>query len=1349
MAAGDDLSVSVVLSLTAEQFAAALAQARERFGDAMDDIIDAADEAGDGVDRAFRQLGIRSTPQVEAEIAALERAYETLRDAGTVSVEDLGRAQDALGERTRALREEIDGVGEEADEAGGQLSGFTGALLSLDVLARGADWLAGQVGDLTELADAWANVKVEIGLVNDTAGEAADALSEVRGVAQETSSDLGATSSLYAAIRRALKSLGDEQTSSIDLTRTITQSFQISGATAAESSGGIRQLSQALASGQLRGDEFNSVMEQAPRLSQALADSLGVTTGELRAMAEAGELTAQTVIRALTDQAQQIAAEAALLPDTFARAGQRFMNSLTAVVGGLNEATRASELYAAGVDLLADGIVLAARGIEAAGGVVIGIIELFGRIPGPVYAALGAMVALGGGAAALALNLGAVSGALTTLALAVTSLALGAWAKLTAAIGAAGTALRALWVLALANPLTAVATALAVVTVGVLAYRAAAEETLASLGRLREELGGQLTELEGLQRALRTAATDSEAYAEAERRLAETVPGLTLSLNEQGQVVARVGEGYEDNAQALQAYIAETRQADQTALLQQLALAYREHERNSAALERHKTKLSEVYGIGEQNRNFWQRLALSMGGVTGEVDRLNRRQAELAGETNKSRVAFRTLAIEVLQSGQSIEELRAALERLGVPEDVIAGLVAAFGELGEAALEGLSKAQRAVVQSAAEAAQAVQPAIAAVGAEIERLDGEIADHQQRLAAAQQAEAAGWQRVAEAARGTYSARITEIAAYEAAEREATARGTQNQRVAAQLLVDLQRQVNGERLAAIREYQAQALQLVDAEYDRRLDAARRVGADERAIEIERLTAKRDTLRQIEADYRSHIDTLNAEAQRHLAEVQRIEDQIRALKMSTEDRIRELARGAMSDYEAYHDRRRQAAETASQAERALAQGDFDLAQELARKSADLWAANAREIKEGEQVLVSRNQATAEAMRGVAAAAGIQEKALRGAQAAAQAQAEATQSAAQEMEADWQQVAERLKAIEGQLAGELAIKLSLDREAVDAQVNELATALQQREFYLHIQADLQAFTASLAEAEQLVQKDPLQLAVVLERGGETAAELQRYVAELGDEAPLELRIATEQLGPAIEAARTELQALEVPTESRHRVELDDREARSRISQLQRPTTSTHTIIVREVKANAAGGPVRALAAGGPTFPAPRWTIVPGVGDRDSVPAALPLGAYVLRKAAVRRYGGLLDRLEALRLATGGSVAAMLMPGERLFDPAETSRLGLGLLEGLNSLRIPRAALAAAIDSFTAPVQRFAAGGYAGAAIPAAAAPPTGAARDSIDINIRSTRRAAQVQGSREQARALAAVLDDLARGA
>ena len=149
---------------------------------------------------------------------------------------------------------------------------------------------------------------------------------------------------------------------------------------------------------------------------------------------------------------------------------------------------------------------------------------------------------------------------------------------------------------------------------------------------------------------------------------------------------------------------------------------------------------------------------------------------------------------------------------------------------------------------------------------------------------------------------------------------------------------------------------------------------------------------------------------------------------------------------------------------------------------------------------------------------------------------------------------------------------------------------------------------------------------------------------------------------------------------------------------------------------------------------------MVPGIGDRDTVPAALPVGSFVLRKRATNFYGSLLQRLN-----TGGMVNTLLTPGERVFSPLQVRRIGPGLLDRLNSLSIPRDALQARLDGLMAPVRRFAGGGMvSGAAGGAAGAGVT----DTININLSAGARTVRLQGARDQAVALADVLREMQRG-
>src|SRR5699024_8635005 len=103
------------------------------------------------------------------------------------------------------------------------------------------------------------------------------------------------------------EALGLAQGEVLSITRTINEAIKLSGGSAASADAAITQLIQGLQSGVVRGDEFNSIMEQSPRLAQAMADGLGVTRGELRAMAMDGKLSSEVVINAIRSQGDVIA----------------------------------------------------------------------------------------------------------------------------------------------------------------------------------------------------------------------------------------------------------------------------------------------------------------------------------------------------------------------------------------------------------------------------------------------------------------------------------------------------------------------------------------------------------------------------------------------------------------------------------------------------------------------------------------------------------------------------------------------------------------------------------------------------------------------------------------------------------------------------------------------------------------------------------------------------------------------------------------------------------------------------------------------------------------------------------
>ncbi len=227
--------------------------------------------------------------------------------------------------------------------------GFTG-LRGLTVMAR----------DVADTADAYNNLQSRIKLVTGEGPAFEAAFAGVTAVAQRTSSSLESTGNLFTRLAEAGKSAGLGTQAAIDqalkLTETVNQAVQLSGASAQASDAAITQLIQGLQGGVLRGDEFNSVMEQSPRLARALAEGLGTTTGELRKMAEAGQLSSETVIKALRGQADIVAGEFSKLPPTVGRAIENLSTSWTLYVGETDKAMGASSAAASAINVLSNNL---------------------------------------------------------------------------------------------------------------------------------------------------------------------------------------------------------------------------------------------------------------------------------------------------------------------------------------------------------------------------------------------------------------------------------------------------------------------------------------------------------------------------------------------------------------------------------------------------------------------------------------------------------------------------------------------------------------------------------------------------------------------------------------------------------------------------------------------------------------------------------------------------------------------------------------------------------------------------------------------------------------------------------
>lgn len=293
-----------------------------------------------------KQAAVTAAADAVKQARAAEVALASdLKRVSTAYRETADAAQGAADKQNRANKTVGDGLG----DIQRQLS----TIRNIAGAAIGGQLLGGMVGDVAKTADAYANLGARIRLVTGEGAAFDEAFQGVFDVATRTNSAVDETGTLFVRLAQAGKQIGLTSRDALALTETINQSIQVSGSSAEASQAAIQQLIQGLQSGVLRGEEFNSVMEQAPRLAQALADGLGVTTGELRKLAEAGQLTSATVIQALQGQSGAVQAEFAKLPATVGRALQNMSTEWTRYVGEVDKANGVSSKAASAINAIA------------------------------------------------------------------------------------------------------------------------------------------------------------------------------------------------------------------------------------------------------------------------------------------------------------------------------------------------------------------------------------------------------------------------------------------------------------------------------------------------------------------------------------------------------------------------------------------------------------------------------------------------------------------------------------------------------------------------------------------------------------------------------------------------------------------------------------------------------------------------------------------------------------------------------------------------------------------------------------------------------------------------------------
>ena len=212
------------------------------------------------------------------------------------------------------------------------------------------------VGQIISYTDKYTGLQNKLKLVTNSQSELNKAMQDTFGIAQNTGSAWDSTAMVYQRFSENAKRLGITMSETASLTETVSKAISISGGSAASAEAALMQFGQALASGVLRGEEFNSISEQAPGLLKAIAKGIGVNVGELRAMAGEGKITGDVLVDALGKAKPYIDDLFGKTDFTIANSFTQLNNAVTQFVGEAGKGSGAAKLLSTSISTLANNL---------------------------------------------------------------------------------------------------------------------------------------------------------------------------------------------------------------------------------------------------------------------------------------------------------------------------------------------------------------------------------------------------------------------------------------------------------------------------------------------------------------------------------------------------------------------------------------------------------------------------------------------------------------------------------------------------------------------------------------------------------------------------------------------------------------------------------------------------------------------------------------------------------------------------------------------------------------------------------------------------------------------------------
>lgn len=313
---------------------------------------------------ADSNINVRISADSSEATAAVNKVAHTINSELPKSVAE---ASNRVAKEAAGIRAEIKSIVSQMNKG----LQFAGAVTGIGFVA---DKIKDVAVAATQTADELTSIRSRINLINDGSQTTAQIMEKVYDAAQRSRGSYTDMADSVAKLNMLAKDAFSSNDEAIAFVEQLNKQFKISGASVQEASAAMYQLTQAMAAGKLQGDEFHSIMENAPLLAQSIANEMGLTVGQLKEMSSQGLITSDIIKEALFNSAEETNAKFAEIPMTFAEVGQSIQNELIQafqpVLEQISSIPQSGEFQA-----LSEGVVVAIRGMAVAAQASIGLIQ--------------------------------------------------------------------------------------------------------------------------------------------------------------------------------------------------------------------------------------------------------------------------------------------------------------------------------------------------------------------------------------------------------------------------------------------------------------------------------------------------------------------------------------------------------------------------------------------------------------------------------------------------------------------------------------------------------------------------------------------------------------------------------------------------------------------------------------------------------------------------------------------------------------------------------------------------------------------------------------------------------------